>query len=441
MAAGGLDAGYAAPVARSVSSVLVGTLTLRFSTGLTGAMLVYYLADLPRHGGEHVSSITIAVFTASFFAAELILSPLFGPLADRFGYHRIMQLGPAFGAAAVILTGITTNLWLLGGTRWLEGASTAASVPSILGFLAIATMGDEGLRGKAVARFEAATLAGLGIGIVVAGPLWTLLHRDAFFVNALVYGVSWAIYRFGVADPRAEHGGHEHEQRTSLARYLEILSGAHVWLLAPTWIAVNAAIGLWTSQSIFQLVRPRDPRFIEQRLMSGASPLLVSAGLAVGMLVFFAGLVYWGNRFKRLRRTTIIFYGLGGGAVLVAAALAINHGGGLPVLVTAVLIVPVVGGLFVLAGATPAALGLLADMSEPYPRDRGAIMGLYSVFLGIGQIAGSLVGGVAADLRGIDGLLVATVAMLAIAALPLWRLRGVEHRLAIGGDSAPVLPV
>ena len=441
MAAGGLDAGYAAPVARSVSSVLVGTLTLRFSTGLTGAMLVYYLADLPRHGGEHVSSITIAVFTASFFAAELILSPLFGPLADRFGYHRIMQLGPAFGAAAVILTGITTNLWLLGGTRWLEGASTAASVPSILGFLAIATMGDEGLRGKAVARFEAATLAGLGIGIVVAGPLWTLLHRDAFFVNALVYGVSWAIYRFGVSDPRAEHGGHEHEQRTSLARYLEILSGAHVWLLAPTWIAVNAAIGLWTSQSIFQLVRPRDPRFIEQRLMSGASPLLVSAGLAVGMLVFFAGLVYWGNRFKRLRRTTIIFYGLGGGAVLVAAALAINHGAGLPVLVTAVLIVPVVGGLFVLAGATPAALGLLADMSEPYPRDRGAIMGLYSVFLGIGQIAGSLVGGVAADLRGIDGLLVATVAMLAVAALPLWRLRGVEHRLAIGGDPAPAPPV
>ena len=52
----------------------------------------------------------------------------------------------------------------------------------------------------------------------------------------------------------------------------------------------------------------------------------------------------------------------------------------------------IVGGLFVLAGATPAALGLLADMSEPYPRDRGAIMGLYSVFLAVGQIIGSLWG-------------------------------------------------
>lgn len=413
--------------------MILGTLTLRFSTGLTGAMLVYYLADLPKHGGEPVSSITVAMFTASFFAAELILSPLFGPLADRFGYHRIMQLGPAFGATAVILTAITTNLWLLGGTRWLEGASTAASVPSILGFIAIATMGDEGLRGKAVARFEAATLAGLGAGIVAAGPLWTLLHREAFFVNALIYGISLLIYRFGVADPRADHGGHEHERRTSLARYLEILSGAHVWLLAPTWIAVNAAIGLWTSQSIFQLVKAPDPRFAEQRLMAGASPLLVSAGLAVGMLVFFGGLVYWGNRFRNLRRTTIIFYGLGGGAVLVAAAVAINHGAGLPVMITAALLVPLLGGLFVLAGATPAALGLLADMSEPYPRDRGAIMGLYSVFLALGQITGSIAGGAAADLSGFDGLLLATLVMLAIAVLPLWRLRAVEHHLGVMG--------
>ena len=48
-------------------------------------------------------------------------------------------------------------------------------------------------------------------------------------------------------------------------------------------------------------------------------------------------------------------------------------------------------GLFVMSGATPAALGLLADITESYPADRGAIMGLYSVFLGVGQILGALV--------------------------------------------------
>jgi predicted MFS family arabinose efflux permease len=92
-------------------------------------------------------------------------------------------------------------------------------------------------------------------------------------------------------------------------------------------------------------------------------------------------------------------------------------------------------GLFVLAGATPAALGLLADISERFPADRGAIMGLYSVFLAIGQILGAIVGGIAADWRGIDGLLIATMAMLLIALLPLAQLRRQEHY--VGGLGAP----
>jgi MFS family permease len=161
--------------------------------------------------------------------------------------------------------------------------------------------------------------------------------------------------------------------------------------------------------------------------MQGFSPLAVSAGLGVGLLIFFVGLVYWGNRFKLLRRTTIIGYGIAGGGVLAAAALALNHGSGLPVLLMGGFLALIVGGLFVLAGATPAALGLLADMSEPYPRDRGAIMGLYSVFLAVGQIIGSLAGGIAADARGIDGLLFATLVLLVVALLPLWRLRAYEH--------------
>ena len=91
-----------------------------------------------------------------------------------------------------------------------------------------------------------------------------------------------------------------------------------------------------------------------------------------------------------MRRTTIILYGILGGAVLVVGRPRRQ-----PLRTTcrsscrrgrrslaAV-------GLFVLAGATPAALGLLADMSERFPTDRGAIMGLYSVFLAIGQITGA----------------------------------------------------
>jgi MFS family permease len=411
---------------RSMWAVLAGTFTLRFSTGLTGAMLAVYLAKLPEHGGEVVTATTLAVLHAMFYIAELVLSPFFGILSDRLGHHRVMLFGPAFGAIAVILTGLTTNLVILGGTRWLEGASTAASVPSILGFIAIVTATDEGLRGKMSARFEGATLLGIGAGFALAPIAFDTFGPSAFFANAVMYGVSFLIFRT-VKDPAGETEAIA-APHVGLTRYLDLTRSSHVWLLAPTWIAVNASIGLWFSQSIFQFAQA-NPRFPDQVLMQGFTAVEISAA-AVGIGVLFgAGLLYWGNRFKNTRRTTIILYGILGGAALVAAGIVVNHSAGLPVAVPLAAAAIAAFGLFVLAGATPAALGLLADISERFPKDRGAIMGLYSVFLAVGQIVGALIGGIAADARGIDGMLIATVALLILALVPLAQLRRGEEEL------------
>jgi len=416
-----------------VLAVIAGTFTLRFSTGVTGAMLIYYYAAFPAHGAPAVQPWEVGVLGALFYATELLGSPLFGILSDRVGHRRIMQLGPAFGAVAVIITALTTSLPVIGGTRLLEGASTAASVPSILGFIAFATASDELKRGRAVARFEAATLSGLMIGIVVAGPLFAALGPVAFMLNAVIYLVSFLIYRFGVpvhAEPLP--AAHAHDPSEGLRRYIRILRGSHVWLLAPTWIAINATLGLFTSQTLFQLVRDPDPKFHAQQLMGGFDPIGVSIGLAIGGLLFFAGLFYWGGKFKSLRRTSIIFYGVLGGGVMLLAGLALNHAAGLVLPIYAVLLVAGGGGLFVLAGATPAAIGLLADVTEAYPDDRGAIMGLYSVFLGVGQILGSVAGGVAAQFAGLDGIFTTALLLLAVATLPISRLRRYEHQVGAG---------
>ena len=89
---------------RSLRFVLLGTFTLRFSTGLTGAMLGLYLADLPDHGGPAVDASVVGLFAALFYLSELVLSPIFGILSDRYGHHRVMLYGPVFGAIAVIIT-------------------------------------------------------------------------------------------------------------------------------------------------------------------------------------------------------------------------------------------------------------------------------------------------------------------------------------------------
>src|SRR3989304_8154614 len=88
--------------------------------------------------------------------AERGRPPPSGPLSERSGPHGVMQFGPVFGAVAVVLTAASTNLLglalvfllVLALTRFLEGASTAASVPSILGDIGLVTGGDAPLRGR-----------------------------------------------------------------------------------------------------------------------------------------------------------------------------------------------------------------------------------------------------------------------------------------------------
>jgi MFS family permease len=421
---------------RPVLAVILGTFTLRFATGVTGTMLIWYYASFPEHGGAVVEPWQVGLLGALFYAAELVGSPLFGVLSDRIGHRRVMLFGPAFGAVAVVITALTVNLVAIGLTRLLEGLSTAASIPSILGFIAFATAADELMRGRAVARFEAATLAGLMAGYIVAGPLFAALGPAAFLLNAILYAISFSIYRFGVpANAEPAPAAHAHEPGDGLRRYGRILRGSHVWLLAPTWIAINATLGLYTSQTLFQLIREPDPSFAGQQLMGGFGWAQVSAVLAIGGLLFFAGLLYWGGRFKAMRRTSIIFYGILGGATMLVAVALVNHAAEAPLLVVVALLVVAAGGLFVLAGATPAAIGLLADMTESYPDDRGAIMGLYSVFLGLGQIVGSIIGGVAAQQAGLDGVFVASFVLLGVALIPLSRLRRFEHHVGAPAGS------
>jgi MFS family permease len=420
---------------RSLRAVLAGTFTLRFSTGLTGAMYSLYLADLAAHGGTRIGPEVVGLFAALFFVSELLLSPVFGILSDRLGHHRVMLYGPVFGGVAAVLTGLTVSLPILGVTRLLEGASTAASVPSILGFIALATAGNEVLRGKAAARFEGATLAGLGVGFIVAPKLFEAIGPTAFFLNAGIYGISFLIYWLGVTDPEGEREAVA-STHVGFDRYFQLVRSAHVLLLAPTWIAVNASIGLWFSQSLFQFSKA-NPKFPGQLLMRGYDATQITVAAIVIAIVFGLGLLYWGNRFKNMRRTTIILYGIFGGGVLVAGGMILNHSAGVVVAVPVAASIVAGVGLFVLAGATPAALGLLADISERFPADRGAIMGLYSVFLAIGQISGSLIGGFAAAWHGIDGMLLATLCLLAVALLPLARLRSQEHE--IGGPGSVAL--
>lgn len=438
--------------------MLAATFVLRVSTAITGTILVFYLAHLNRTGAR-VGSGEVAFLETGFYITEVGGALVFGVLADRVGRKAIMLLGPVFGAVAVFLTGLTTRVPILFVTRLLEGASTAASVPSTLGFIAAETVDDEILRGRVVAVFELVTLGGLlAIGPFMAGVLWHFFGPFAFFVNCGIYLVSLAGYAYGVvelqparveptaaatADARPARGLDHRPAEGSpaaplaptvpspgaLGRYRRVFLDRQVLLFAPTWLAINAIIGLWRSQAPFLLTGESTFRDPNQLLLQGFSPFQIGAGMAVLSLFFGAGILFWGNAFGRFRRTTILLFGLVAFSVATATVLVLNHAFGLPPLVIGALLIVLVAALFVLAGATPAAVGLLADVSEGFHEDRSTIMGLYSVFLGLGQVIGIAAAGVAASLGGVDGLVLATALLIAVGLAALLNLRAREHVL------------
>jgi MFS family permease len=428
---------------RSIVSMLLATFVLRVSTAITGVMLVFLIDDMTRNLGTGPGAISI--LTGGFYTTELTGAIVFGVLADRYGRKVIMLLGPVFGGIAVFMTGMTTHMPVLFVTRLLEGSSTAASIPSTLGFIAAETADDERLRGRVVSLFELVSLGGmLAIGPALGGVLWDAFGRTAFFLNCLCYLLALGLYAYGVSEAPREPQPDSSEpaaapgQKVALSRLWQIATSRRVLLFAPTWLAINAILGLWALQAPL-LIKGNiyDP---SQFLMRGVSATKIGLGEAVLAVVFGAGILFWGTVYARFRRTTMLLMGVGAFVVMTFVVLAINHLGGTSTTLLAALGLVAAVALFVMSGATPAALGLLADVSEGFEADRSAIMGLYSVFLGLGQVLGAIVGGLAASWRGIDGLIVATAGLLVVGILTLLNLRAHEGALVAGtgGMGPPV---
>jgi MFS family permease len=420
---------------RSLAALLAGTLLMRVSTTVTALALVFYLADVRSAGLESIGPSGMGVLYAAYFLTELVAAPFLGTIADRIGRKPVLLVGPILAAVAVVITGTTHLFPVIFGTRLLEGAAAAATVPTILGFITARTAGNQALRGRAMGLYEIATLGGmLAFGPVVAGLLYQLLGVNAFFVNAGLYLVTLGFFAIGIREAHvmpAELGN----AAESVRRLVRLATNRRILLFAPSWIALNAILGAWSSQGQYLITGRSGVAGGGQLLMQGLSPIQMGVGMLFVAAIGGAGTLFWGNAFGRFRRSSILMAGLvaylGGCFVL----FGLNHAAGAPIVVLALLGLGVVACIFFLAGATPAALGLLADATEGHEHDRTAIMGLYSVFLGLGQIAGASIAGPAAEWGGIDGLIWATFGLGIISLGALFNLRRTEHHLEV----APVV--
>ncbi len=441
------------------AGLLLGSLLLRAAAGAMGENIQFYFNAIldaavnPNHPlrpliHAQVYPISYALggaIIASFFAAELLGALVLGGLSDRFGRKPFIVFGPVFGAIAVLITSLTTAVWLLVVTRLLEGLSTAASAPATLAYIADVTEDDPKLRARLVGFFEVVTFGGVAAGFSLGGWLWRHfgapaivfglpLTSPAFALNALVYLASLLILWFGVRESRSREqraraataaAAAAAVPRQTLAAYWRTISSPEVAGFAPAWIAVNAVLGIWINLSARVLT---DPRGRPGQLLVGAFNSLQAGNVrALYAVLFVVGILLWSLIYASMRKTTVMLIGVGGLFLTCAVMFALNHQPGLGAPLVLPLAALMVASIMVQSGFTPAALAHLADITLGHAEGRGAIMGLYSVFLGLGQFLGSSLGGPFVDWRGADGMILATTLLGVIAWVLVWRLRRGER--------------
>jgi MFS family permease len=412
---------------RSATPLIIGTLVLRINSGAVTVVLGLFLAELANHAGHHITSVQVGLLPTAFFISEIVLAPLMGALGDRWGRRYFLIFGPIPGLIEVSLfpfTPTTDPLPYLLALQVLGALSSAMIVPATLSYLADLTVEDREGRPRLMGFYELATTGGIAIGVAVGGFAWAFLGPFAFGLIAFFYLLVAACM---VLAPRAKQVIVHDTLKKMVERYWALLRTPSLFLFIPAWISISALAGIWlSSQLSFLLSMHRhDPNQVLIGSMSGhGGGIRLSLVLAFFVLFFGLCLLFWAFFMNRVPRLRLMLISIAGVYLACFALAGINHRGEGNNLVLVVWVPLLMLGIFAESSFAPAALAYLADVSERAARDRGLVMGLYSIFLGLGQSLGNGVGGIFAHSFGFDGLIYLTALLAFIALISLlWLFR------------------
>jgi MFS family permease len=387
--------------------VIVGNGLMRISSGASGVLVGLYLANLANRGSSVNAALVGTLGTVSF-GAELIGALPMGLASDALAPRSLMTGGALLGALATQLFGLTTRPGIFFLSRSIEGLGAAATTPSLLAHLTDVTERNHALRARVMSYFELSLLAGLALGGLAGAQLWRVLDAGAFSAVALLYILSAGLLFFGAT------GSRSHGSKEAISGFYRALCEPSLRRLAPVWLCVNTIVGLWLGPTFIFLLtrRPQTHQFFDGSLAS--HPDRVGWVLLGYAIIFGSGVLGWSVVLPRMSEQQALRIALVAMVAVCIGLFLLNHSGGEKPLVRWTLATFSTICVMVESGFTPAALSLLAGAIGAQA-GRGAAMGIYSVLLSIGAIAGSFLAAALGQALAVDGLIYGTSAMAVVA--------------------------
>jgi multidrug resistance protein len=333
----------------------------------------------------HAQEWTVGPLIASFAVAQLISSPIWGRLSDRYGRRPAIIVGLSASGLAYVIFGFANALWMLFASRIVQGLGGGTT--GVAQAYVADTM-EPGERARALGWLSAATSAGVVIGPVVGsvarrfGTELPGLVSAALVVVSVLFAWKWLpesrmlppLDR--VADTRDVPAGR------SVRRALwEIVQHptrpAHrvIWIYVVGMLALNVVVGVLA-------LYLRDTYGVTEQTIGYFFPIF---GI-VGVLMRVSLVGCFNHRFGEIRTMQIGTISLLAGLALMPLPVLILPSPPAMLLFTAVLALVPVGTALLF----PASTSLVSQRTNRH--ELGLTMGAQQTFRGIVSVVGPVGG-------------------------------------------------
>lgn len=270
----------------SMSSLSLVFAVCAFASGF-GMRIVDPLI-LPIADAFSVTPATAALLTTAYALPYAVGQPFLGPLGDRFGKVRCMQVCVAAMALMLLLGMVAANFRLLLLTRLLAGAFAGGIIPLVLAGLGDAYSLQE--RQVAMGRMLVAIISGQMLGSALAGLASDAFGwRAALGLAAVVAVAASAMTAVVMARSTAAQAAAPAHKPSVAALYREVFRNPKaVWLYGAV---------VWEGAMVFCLF-PYMGQLLVERAGSSASAAPSQAGLVLG--AFGIGGILYGLAVRRI---------------------------------------------------------------------------------------------------------------------------------------------
>lgn len=349
--------------------------------------------------GLGITTVTLGQLVSARSSTGL-LSPVFGTLADKYGYRRIMRLGLLVAAVGYLLIALNLHLWLTGAGMLLAGLGTFGFVPNLQAYLSTRLPYQQRARGLAIPEYGWALSGIVGLwlmGELIEATSWQM----PFFVVAAFCFLFYVI--FGLLPPgsHSQPAGHSGKQAPTKTAFFDLgVNWRSAWAtLAVSMLAMFAGMGLFINYGSW---------LVDNFALGPAALGRVALILGVADLVGSGLVSVIGDGFGKKR------------LVAAGAALGVAAFGLLPLwgvsLVTAV--AAIVLARFAFEVAVVANIALISEQS---PTQRGKLLTLGAAFALFGSTTASLIGPAIYTQRGIGAMTSLSAGAFLIALVLIWR--------------------